>query len=361
MGRWSWLALVLGVGLAVGAAGWEVLERISVVPLGWLPDGGPASRAAAAGWEVASAGAGVVASAPAGPTLRAWAPSVRVSVTPRGERRVTVTLENIPARAGLVAPPWVTEQVSGTTRVVSGTAGARWEMRYERTGGDLRFAVVGDTGASDTFEEALRTAAGVGADFTVVVGDLAYTDGDVGRLRRLLARAPLAVYAIRGNHDYATGARRDFVQALTPPYFAFAFGGAAFVMLDTGREMLPGLGRDSDQHEWLQHTLASPMGSPVFVFMHKPPTAPAQEAVWHRMLDRSYARALVRDFEHAGVSMVFAGHLHRHLTWARNGVTYVVSGEGKVRPAAQPQMALVEVRAGEAAMHFVPIWAEAAR
>lgn len=358
MSRGLRAALFLAAGLVLGAAGWEALENLSLVPFLWSSPPEPRGRARNGAYEVVSAGAAVVELGARAVTLRAWAPSMRAAVTPLQGAPITVTIQNLPRRARLGAAPGVSERVSGSDRVLSGPDAARWEFHYDLSRDDLRFAVVGDTGASRTFEQALRTAAGLEADFAVVVGDLAYSDRDIPRLRALLTAAPLPVYVGRGNHDYASGARRDFIGPLAPPYYAFAFGGAAFVVLDTGREFLPGLGVDSGQHEWLRRTLADPLGSPVFVFMHKPPLRRHPEAFGHAMWDRPYARALVRDFERAGVRMVFAGHLHEHDTWERRGVTYVITGEGKTPRAGRPQMAVVDVQAGIAHLRFVPIWPE---
>jgi predicted phosphodiesterase len=350
------LALVFVTGLVLGAGAWETLENLQISTLSWGPAPEPRTRAHGTAYTVVSIGAAVEKEEPHAVAVRAWAPAPKITVLPRDGSVVDVTVANVPRRARLVAPPGVTERPGPGGRVVSGPGDRRWEFRYADPGDAFTFAVLGDTGASATFEHALRTAEALDLDFLMVVGDLTYHDSEVARLRALLRRPGLPVYLVRGNHDYATRARREFVGSLAPPFYAFAWGGAGFVVVDNGAELLPGLGAWSDQHEWLTRTLAGPLGAPVFAFMHKSPLRDEGERPWHAMWDRSYARRLARDFERSAVRMVFAGHRHAHGVQEQRGVLYVTSGEGRLPPSQHPVMAVLQVRSADAELRFVPIW-----
>jgi len=59
---------------------------------------------------------------------------------------------------------------------------------------EVTFAVLGDTGDSDTFAEALCLAASQGADFLLHTGDLIYRDEANPHLETMLATAPLPVF-----------------------------------------------------------------------------------------------------------------------------------------------------------------------
>jgi hypothetical protein len=134
-------------------------------------------------------------------------------------------------------------------------------------------------------------------------------------------------------------------------------GSATFVVLDNAGDYLPGFWRRSTQYRWWRDALAEPREGPLFVVMHKPPfdrrTGPKRAP----MLDRPFARALMRDFDRAGVAAVFTGHVHDTFRWVQDGIPYIVSGEGLSELGVErSRMTWAEVRGWEVHVAQVPIW-----
>jgi 3',5'-cyclic AMP phosphodiesterase CpdA len=343
----------------VSIVAWEAGENVAVAPLVWgrMPEPGREVRTPTS--VVRTVGAAVVGADGDRVTLRAWSPTPQVRVDPGGAPP-TVRLTNVPRRARWWASAGVRQEVDGSALLFRGPEDRPWAVSAAAGGRPCSFAVLGDTGASPTFAAALRRAADLGADFFVVVGDLLYHDAEVAPLLALLEASPLPVYFVRGNHDYASRARREALGRLAPAFYAFEWCEASFVMLDNGLERLPRTGAWSDQYEWLERTLLEPHGAPRFVFLHKSPLASPDERPWHAMWDRDYARRLARSFEEAGVHAVFAGHRHVHERRETGGVLYVTVGEGRAGRSRGPVMAVVRMTTADPDVEFVPVWADGA-
>lgn len=357
IGRFVHVATVL-VALVVGAAGFETLESVFISPEFGIavttPE--PTARTVTREYAVVARGATMVEARETLVTLRAWSPAPRISVLREGDSHVTIRLLNIPARVRLRTVSDVIETTRGQQRMISIGGGGRRDLHYIAPADGVRIAALGDTDASETFAQALNTAHALSSDFFLVLGDLFYRDEAVPRMQAILERAPLPVDVVRGNHDYASRLRREALPMLGPSFYAFSYGGVGFVLLDSGRDQIPGMAVESDQHKWLQRTLALPIGNPIVVATHKSPIGHHEEKRFHRMLDAGYATQLARDFEDAGVRFVLVGHRHTHDLESRNGVTYVTAGEGKHGPEHNPVLALITVRSDEPRIEFVPIW-----
>ncbi len=286
--------------------------------------------------------------------LRAWSPTPALSVMgPAGTDPVTIRIDNLPARVRLVASGPVDETRAGPSRTLRFAPVATRRLAFVAPADQVTFAVLGDTGDSSVFTDALRAAAAGGADFFLHVGDLIYADGQMPHVAQILAAAPLPVYVARGNHDYRNRARIAFMRALGPAYYAFRIGRATFVILDNADDYLPGLWRRSSQYRWWTEVLGEPREGPLFVGMHRPPFDRRGDPRRHAsMLEAAFARQLMQDFESAGVVAVLTGHVHGSYLWVQDGIPYVVSGEGSESSEgpASHRMAWVRVRGWDVAI-----------
>lgn len=181
-------------------------------------------------------------------TLWAWAPTPSIQVIePGASDELTVQLANLPLRLRLDASGPVEENRSGPIRSLRFSPKATRQLGFTDWKREVTFAVLGDTGDSATFSEALRIAARDGADFLLHVGDLIYRDEQMPNIERILVSSPLPVFVMRGNHDYRNAGRVSFMRRLSPPYYAFRMGEAAFIILDTGGNYLPSFWQRSTQ------------------------------------------------------------------------------------------------------------------
>jgi predicted phosphodiesterase len=355
--------IVMSFALLV-ALGFRLLENVGISRAGLIPLDAPVMPATVhmGGHIFAVTGAFVRDSQPDLLRLRAWAPtpSLRV-IQPGTSNQVTVEIENLPMRMSLAASGPVAEQRDGLMRTLRFSPQATRRLGFTDSEPEVTFAVLGDTGDSPTFIEALHLAASRGADCLIHAGDLIYRDEQMPRIRDILATSPLPVFTVRGNHDYRNAARIGFMRELSPAYYAFRLGGATFIILDNAVSYIPTFWRRSTQYQWLTDVLGMPAEGPVFVVMHKPPFDPRPDTPGHAMEDTGFARALLRAFSGAGVDAVFTGHIHASHRWARDGIPYVISGEGFTSPEGREhnRMAWVHVRGWTVTITHIPIWGTA--
>jgi 3',5'-cyclic AMP phosphodiesterase CpdA len=138
-------------------------------------------------------------------------------------------------------------------------------------------------------------------------------------------------------------------------------GGVTFIILDNAISYIPTLWWRSTQYQWLTDVLSMPREGPLFVAMHKPPFDPRPARQHHGMEDEAFAEALMRGFTRAGVDAVFTGHIHASHRWVRDGIPYVVSGEGFTSPAGsnRNRMAWVHVCGWQVTIAQISIWGPA--
>lgn len=160
-------------------------------------------------------------------------------------------------------------------------------------------------------------------DLVVATGDL----GDLGRpedyarLHDDLARLPMPVYLIPGNHDDRTALRAAFPDHTYLPRKGFLQYGVddwplRLIGLDTVIPGEIGGGLCADRLSWLADRLAEQPQRPTLLFMHHPPFATGIHFMDTPFAGADALTALIR--KHPQVCQVVCGHLHRavHCNWA---------------------------------------------
>ena len=166
------------------------------------------------------------------------------------------------------------------------------------------------------------------AAFCVLTGDVA----DAGNpeayraVHEILARAPMPVHVIPGNHDD----RDAFVTAFTHAprdehgfvQHAFRHEGSTFVLLDTLEPARGSGGAFCERRaRWLTQRLNEAGSDPVYLFMHHPPFhigVPALDRI--AVMDPGpFTRALEgRD----NIRHLFFGHVHRPVSGQWRGISF---------------------------------------
>ncbi|MCS6766559.1 MAG: phosphodiesterase [Candidatus Protistobacter heckmanni] len=160
-------------------------------------------------------------------------------------------------------------------------------------------------------------------DAVVATGDLV----DFGRadeyafLRALLARLPMPLYLMPGNHDSRAGLREAFPEhgylrqageGGDPVHYAVDAGPLRLVSFDCTIPGQSGARVDPTQLPWLDRALAGAAGRPTLLLLHHPPFI---TGIGHMddigMHDAAALEAVVA--KHAHVERVLCGHLHRHI------------------------------------------------
>ncbi len=155
-------------------------------------------------------------------------------------------------------------------------------------------------------------------DAVVITGDL--TDRDDPReyavARRILAKLPMPVYLIPGNHDTSAGMREAFsdypgISDATGEklYYTADIGALRLIALDSNVPDKPHGLLGEAQLEWLGRTLAED-DRPALVAIHHPP---ATTGIPHMdnigLLDSDAFAEVIRP--HAHVERIICGHVHR--------------------------------------------------
>lgn len=199
----------------------------------------------------------------------------------------------------------------------------------------IRFAVYGDSQDNgDVHRSIVEAIAEMEPAFVLHVGD-AVQDGREQEQwheryftpgRTLLASTP--VYAAMGNHEYnADWYYYYHAYEGRKSYYAFSYGPAHVITLDTNLSFAPG----SEQYDWLLRALSSSEAQTapwLFVSYHHP----AYTNGWGDECDfdgePTVREILVPLMHRYGVDMVFNGHMHGYERGVIGGVQYVVSGGG---------------------------------
>lgn len=159
-------SLSLLAALTLGAVGFEVLETVSIAPRVTMTVLEPSARRDMSQYTVTGRGVSILDADDTTVTVHAWAPTPTVSVFPRGASSITIKMVNIPERATLAESPGVSETRRGLTRVLSVKGTARQDVSYTAPYEGVVFAGLGDTGDTETLEQALITARSLGCDFS---------------------------------------------------------------------------------------------------------------------------------------------------------------------------------------------------
>lgn len=264
---------------------------------------------------------------------------------------------------GLGAP------AAGGFSAQTGPGPAPWTAAPANDGGPLRFAVIGDrTGVArpGVFPQAMKQIGWLAPDFVIAVGDLieGYSD-DRAELNRewdqiggWVGEAGAPFIYVPGNHDISNLLAQDvWTERHGRPWYAFAFKGALFIVLDTedpptpmtaeaskwfhglvdqmnqdidagdkavaeafARRAAPGFERDvhigDAQLAFVREALARhPNPRWTFVFFHKPAWN-SDDANWPKIEGLLAGRPYT----------VFAGHLHYFSHIQRAGHDYIEMG-----------------------------------
>ena len=202
------------------------------------------------------------------------------------------------------------------------------------------FAVVGDSGSGGKGQLAVaRLLRRLEPDLILHTGDVVYPGGEERHYDRrfftpyrdLIRDVP--VFPVLGNHDVRKGNGAAFLENFHPPldnpgstkrYYAFDWGDAHFVALDSELYYGDKGGSAEQQKAFLERDLASTEKRLKVAFLHRSPYGSSRHGG-----DDKVRHDLEPLFARHKVNLVFAGHDHVYeRTVPLRGVTYVVSGGG---------------------------------
>jgi 3',5'-cyclic AMP phosphodiesterase CpdA len=171
-------------------------------------------------------------------------------------------------------------------------------------------------------------------DLVVNTGDIAFdgpaSPNDLEFARNLHDVLPVACRYLPGNHDIGDNptqigpvptqpvteaGRRAFVCVFGDDRWRFEAAGWCFVGLNS-LVMNSGLLSEAEQFDWLASELASTVGKPVALFLHKPvylnaPDDPELEASAIRYVPMPARRRLVEMLRKVDLRLIASGHVHQ--------------------------------------------------
>jgi predicted phosphodiesterase len=212
-------------------------------------------------------------------------------------------------------------------------------FRTDDPGRPFTFLVLGDSGSGSADQRAVRDRMLASpADFVLSTGDMVYEDGAADDFdaaffvpyRDLIRR--LVFWPVLGNHDFHTAKGQPWRDAFYTPannpahsenYYAFDFGNAHVVVLDSNDDTAPG----SPQYAFADHELDTSAARWKFVAFHHAIYSTGKK----HGSDLRGRKNLARLFDLHHVDVVFNGHNHVYeRTKPLRGDTVVEPGEGTV-------------------------------
>jgi len=189
-------------------------------------------------------------------------------------------------------------------------------------------------------------------DFALHTGDLVAYGSQASEWDRffeieggLLANVPL--FPSPGNHEQDAARYFDaFVLPGNERWYTFEWGNARFVSLQI--DAIAPFGKQSEQVQWLEATLAANTQPWLIVWFHLPPF----DSNTKTDLSSAVRTNLVPLFERYRVDLVLSGHSHNYQRSSVNGITYVVTAGGgaELNPL---RTASPELEVGFVGHHFV--------
>jgi len=204
------------------------------------------------------------------------------------------------------------------------------------------FAVLGDNRGDDSgdqppaFIEVLRAVSQASPALVLDSGDMIYGHTpDESKVRDQWRRYREAIkgfgppmFHVPGNHDiWDETSGRIYRESWGKPYYAFDYGNARFIGLDT--ESANGH-LDEEQLHWLEQQFDGLAQRNVFVFLHRP-LFPVDGGIGSSLDKYPAERDRIHNLfvrNNKVVRGVFAGHEHLYYFQERDGVPYYISGGG---------------------------------
>ena len=243
--------------------------------------------------------------------------------------------------------PGLTEVPEALKGLVPTNTEAVRAIEARHSGGELRFAIIGDTVSdhNETFKGFLREMAALDPPpaFIVHLGDRAVSPvvESFSAYLKVIADPPCPILHIDGNHDVREEGERMARAFFGDRDFFFDLGDERFVFMGDARPR-GAHGFDRGQLDWLERVLAAPGPSRKFFFAHVPPRAP------FKRIDPGPASLLTPAIENEAefldilarhhVVMAAFGHRHVHATVVYNGVLMVITGGGGQRNVLDPNV-----------------------
>ncbi len=203
------------------------------------------------------------------------------------------------------------------------------------------FVVIGDTRSGEpltqppAFRQAIREFNILGPAFVVDVGDLILGGAAKGVppqwdvFDEAVSACGPPFLPVTGNHDVSNAATATLWQErMGPLRYSFRYGNSLFVALDS--EEVGAIGRISDEQvAWLEKELEASNAEHIFVFLHQPYFAMADDPKTGVTGWEKHWSNVAEVLRGHPVRIVFGAHWHIYRDCGvRDGVRYVITGGG---------------------------------
>jgi Calcineurin-like phosphoesterase len=193
---------------------------------------------------------------------------------------------------------------------------------------EFSFAIFGDNkNSSSTFNALIDMVNQDDVLFAFDDGDLVF-DGEREKFAWFLDQAyrfQVPLLTAIGNHELRESGRANYYDLFGPFYYSFTVGDSYFIVLDDADEQ----GLDPFQMEWLRGELDKSQAYIYrFVIMHVPLYDPRTSgfALAHCLKDPVAAQELNDLFDQAGITMVFASHIHGFISGTWGKTPFIITG-----------------------------------
>jgi tartrate-resistant acid phosphatase type 5 len=202
------------------------------------------------------------------------------------------------------------------------------------------FAVIGDYGEAGTAEADVAALINSwNVDFIITTGDNNYSSGAAKTIDKNIGQyyhqyifpyygdygsgaETNRFFPSLGNHDWIANNAQPYLDYFTLPgnerYYEFIWGNAHFFALDSDTSEPDGVGKSSDQAQWLQTRMEQSSLPLKFVYFHH---APYSSSSYH-----GSTGWMQWPFQEWGATAVFSGHDHVYERLEITGIPYFIVG-----------------------------------
>lgn len=197
----------------------------------------------------------------------------------------------------------------------------------------IQIPVIPDTHSPEYAALLFKQATQEEADVMIHMGDLVDqgTEAEFVEIAGLLEKVTeLPILKAAGNHEAFQGHLKFFHQYVGSPTYHLDYGPLRIIVLNSAlNESISE--SDATQFHYLQHVLKANTKKQVLIVTHVPVKDPFDTAHEMKKTDADQLEQVLSHYksEHPHVQLtVLFGHLHVVKTWQKNGINYIIAGNG---------------------------------
>lgn len=210
------------------------------------------------------------------------------------------------------------------------------EITKSKKGDDFKVSIIPDTHSVDYAQLAFRNVSKETSEFVILMGDMVdqATEEEFRCIKRtsdILENKP--ILAVPGNHESFQGNLDLYMKYFGSPTYHLEYSHTLIVILNSAYEQSIS-NSDSTQFEYLRKLLKFNDKKNVIIATHVPVKDPFGTAHEMKRYDAEILEHTLKKYKQENKTVnitVLFGHLHVLRAWEKNGVNYIIVGNGAAK------------------------------